>query len=164
MSSWEVVQAGSFNIGSVDLGNDILLGNADNDILAGGADGDTLTGGTGNDSYGYQFLTDSLLSDFDVITNFNAVDDVFLLESSLAVGAFNPVGSPATLDETGIQAVLPSVTFTANSAAQFSFGGFEYVAINDATAGFLEADDAIIQVNAISNGSLALGNFASAVI
>jgi hypothetical protein len=64
----------------------------------------------------------------------------------------------ATLDTNGIAAKLTTTAFTANAAAQFSFGSRTFVAINDATAGFGATTDAIIEVTGLT-GTLGLNNF-----
>ena len=64
----------------------------------------------------------------------------------------------ATLDATGIAARLTTATFTANSAAQFTFGTRSFVAINDGTAGFSATTDAIIEVTGLT-GTLGNSNF-----
>ncbi|MFO0099721.1 MAG: S8 family serine peptidase, partial [Aphanizomenon sp.] len=53
-------------------GDDTLNGSAGNDILTGGVGKDSLTGGLGVDRFDYRVLTNSLLSNFDVVTDFNA--------------------------------------------------------------------------------------------
>ena len=67
-----------------------------------------------------------------------------------------------TLDATGIAARLTNATFTANSAAQFTFGTRTFVAINDATAGFSATTDAIIEVTGLT-GTLGISNFTTAL-
>ena len=54
--------------------------------------------------------------------------------------------------------LLTDTNFAANSAAQFSFLGRTYVAINDAKAGFSITTDAIIDVTGLT-GTLGLNNF-----
>ncbi len=143
-------------------GNDILNGGAGNDILTGGTGKDTLTGELGVDRFDYRTLTDSLLSNFDVVTDFNALagNDLFLVSTARSV--FSDVGSVATLDAAGIAAKLTNTLFTANSAARFTFGTpfgtRTFVAINDATAGFSATTDAIIEVTGLT-GNLGLNNF-----
>ena len=66
-----------------------------------------------------------------------------------------------TLDATGIAARLTTAVFTANSAAQFTFGTAPtrtFVAINDPIAGFSATTDAIIEVTGLT-GTLGLNNF-----
>jgi beta propeller repeat protein len=139
-------------------GNDTLIGLAGNDILNGGVGADTLTGGVGIDRFGYKILTDSLLANFDVITDFNAnaSNDLFLVTT--ARSAFTNVGAVATLDNAGIIAKLNITNFGINAAAQFSFGSRSFVAINNATAGFSQTTDAIIEVTGLT-GTLGLTNF-----
>ena len=60
-------------------GNDTLIGGAKDDFLKGLGGKDLLTGGLGSDRFVYQTLTDSLLANFDVITDFNATTDRFLV-------------------------------------------------------------------------------------
>jgi Ca2+-binding RTX toxin-like protein len=141
-------------------GNDTLIGGANNDVLTGLGGKDRLTGGLGGDRFVYQTLTDSLLANFDEITDFNANanNDLFLVTTERS--AFTNVEVVATLDNTGIIAKLTTANFGANSAAQFTFGTRSFVAINDATAGFSETTDAIIEVTGLT-GTLGLTNFAA---
>ncbi|MBU7587355.1 MAG: hypothetical protein KAF91_31745 [Nostoc sp. TH1S01] len=136
--------------------------NGGNDILTGGTGKDTLTGGLATDRFDYRNLTDSLLNNFDVITDFNANagNDLFLV--SIGRSAFSDAGSVATLDTTGIASKLTATDFGANSAAQFSFGTRTFVAINDATAGFNAQTDAIIEVTGFI-GTLGISNFTTVV-
>ncbi|QSV65196.1 MAG: S8 family serine peptidase [Dolichospermum sp. DL01] len=144
-------------------GNDTLNGSAGNDILTGGVGKDSLTGGLGVDRFDYRVLTDSLLSDFDVVSDFNAnaSNDLFLVSTARSV--FSNVGSVATLDTAGIAAKLTAAAFTVNSAAQFTFGSRTFVAINNATAGFSATTDAIIEVTGLT-GTLGLSNFTTTLV
>ncbi|MBS9391304.1 MAG: hypothetical protein HEQ33_21370 [Dolichospermum sp. WA123] len=138
--------------------NDFLVGGANNDLLTGGGGKDTLTGGLGADKFVYQNFTDSLLANFDVITDFNATTGNDLFRVSTARAGFVNVGAVNTLDAAGIVAKLTAAAFGSNFAAQFSFGQKTFVAINDATAGFNAANDAIIEVTGLT-GILGLNNF-----
>ena len=143
--------------------NNILHGSAGNDILTGGLGKDTLIGGLGVDRFDYRTLTHSVLSIFDVITGFNANagNDLFLVSTARSV--FSNAGSVVTLDIAGIAAKLTNTVFTANSAAQFTFGTRTFVAINDATAGFSAATDAIIEVTGLT-GTLGISNFTTTLV
>ncbi|MCW9681152.1 hypothetical protein FJR41_010105, partial [Dolichospermum planctonicum UHCC 0167] len=143
--------------------NNTLDGGAGNDILTGGLGKDTLTGRLGVDRFDYRTLANSALGIFDVITDFNATtgNDLFLVTT--ARSGFSNAGSVATLDATGIAARLTTATFTANSAAQFSFGSRTFVAINDATAGFSANNDAIIEVTGLT-GTLGISNFITTLV
>ena len=144
-------------------GNNVITGNGANNILNGGAGKDTLTGGLGRDRFDYRTLANSALGIFDVITDFNATtgNDLFLVTTARSV--FSNVGSVVTLDATGIAAKLTTAVFTANSAAQFTFGTRTFVAINDATAGFSATTDAIIEVTGLT-GTLGISNFTTTLV
>jgi Ca2+-binding RTX toxin-like protein len=143
--------------------NNILNGGAGNDILTGGLGKDNLTGGSGVDRFDYRTLAHSAFSIFDVITDFNATtgNDLFLVTTARS-GFFN-AGSVATLDTTGIAANLTNTVFTANSAAQFTFGTRSFVALNDATAGFSATTDAVIEVTGLT-GALSINNFTTTLV
>jgi len=147
---------GKLQRGIVEIGSNAF--NYHSDTLNGGAGKDTLTGGLGADRFDYRNLADSVFNSFDVITDFNANtgNDLFLV--STARRAFSNAGTVATLDATSIAAKLTTATFTANAAAQFSFGSRTFVAINDATAGFGATTDAIIEVTGLT-GTLRFNNF-----
>ncbi|MEB3121255.1 MAG: bluetail domain-containing putative surface protein, partial [Snowella sp.] len=137
-------------------GNDTLIGGANNDVLTGLGGKDFLTGGLGSDRFVYQTLTDSLLANFDEITDFNATTDRFLVTTART--SFTSAGAVATLDNAGITAQLTAASFGANSAASFTSGTRTFVAINNATAGFSSTTDAIIEVIGLT-GTLGLTNF-----
>jgi hypothetical protein len=139
-------------------GNDTLIGGANSDVLTGLGGKDSLTGGLGSDRFGYKILTDSLLSNFDVIKDFNANADNDLFLVTTVRSSLTNAGSIATLDNTGIIAKLTTANFGANSAAQFTFGTRSFVAINDAEAGFSQTTDAIIEVTGLT-GTLTTTNF-----
>jgi Ca2+-binding RTX toxin-like protein len=149
--------------GTGNAANNVITGNAGNNILTGGLGKDTLTGGLGVDRFDYRTLANSALGIFDVITDFNATtgNDLFLVTT--ARSGFSNAGSVATLDTPGITARLTNTVFTANSAAQFTFGSRSFVAINDATAGFSATTDAIIEVTGLNN-TLGLTNFTTTLV
>ena len=139
-------------------GNDTLIGGAKNDVLKGLGGKDILTGGLGSDRFDYTTLTDSLLANFDVITDFNANASNDLLLVTTARSVFTNVGTVATLDNTGIIAKLNTTNFGINAAAQFTFGSRNFVAINNGTAGFSQTTDVIIEITGLT-GTLGLTNF-----
>jgi subtilisin-like proprotein convertase family protein len=139
-------------------GNDIINGGDGDDTLIGGKSQDILTGSLGIDRFDYRNLTDSLLSGFDVITDFNAMTGNDLFRVSTARAGFVKVGAVNTLNAAGIGAKLTATAFKSNFAAQFSLGQRTFVAINDATAGFNAATDAIIEVTGLT-GTLNVNNF-----
>ncbi|MDD1428820.1 calcium-binding protein, partial [Dolichospermum sp. ST_sed9] len=158
---------GDNNVITGNGGNNTLDGGAGNDRLTGGTGNDTLIGGLGTDRFDYRTLSDSVFSNFDVITDFNATagNDLFVISTTPT--GFSNAGTVATLDTAGITASLTNTVLTANSAAQFTFGtGIStrsFVAINDATAGFSATTDAIIEVTGLT-GTLGLNNFTTALV
>ena len=90
-----------------------------------------------------------------------ATDDLFLVTTAPSV--FTVTATVATLNTAGIAARLTNTVFTANSAAQFTFGTRTFVAINNATAGFSATTDAIIEVTGLT-GTLGISNFTTALV
>ncbi|QSV56603.1 MAG: calcium-binding protein [Dolichospermum sp. UKL201] len=138
--------------------NNAITGNAANNILNGGAGKDIMIGGLGRDTFVYQNLTDSVLSNFDVITDFNATTGNDLFRVATTPTGFVNVGAVNTLDPAGIGAKLTGAVFGSNFAAQFSFGQRTFVAINNAIAGFNPDADSIIEVTGLT-GILTTANF-----
>ncbi|MBS9390375.1 MAG: hypothetical protein HEQ33_16360 [Dolichospermum sp. WA123] len=147
-------------------GNDIFNGGYGNDLLTGGLGKDALTGGLGTDRFDYRNLADSLLNNFDVITDFNANEDKFAVSNPLS--EFFSAFFVTTLDVNSISGILTSTDFQANAAARFQLLSFgfknittrtrTFVAINDGIAGFDANTDAIIEVTGLT-GTLGLNNF-----
>ncbi|MBD2108168.1 bluetail domain-containing putative surface protein [Nodosilinea sp. FACHB-13] len=134
-------------------GNDTLVGGNGADRLVGGAGGDGLTGGNGADTFVISSLSDSLLSNFDRITDLKIGTDV--IDGPTAVSAANvaELGAVASLNQAGISAILTAGAFGANRAATFSLGSRTFVALNNDTAGFQETSDAVVEITGFS-GSL----------
>ncbi len=129
-----------------EAGNDTLLGSSGNDTLIGGAGKDSLTGGSGNDIFTYTALGQSLLANYDVITDYTIGDQIDAASSIVAATLTTSVGNAASLSASAISTVLTSGVFTANSANAFTVTGLAgtFVAFNDAVAGFNSANDSLI--------------------
>jgi uncharacterized protein YjiK len=134
-------------------GNDILLGGNGDDLLVGGRGADLLTGGKGEDTFRYTSFSDSLLTGFDRITDFQIGTD--RLDGPTAVRANNvaKLGVVGSLTQADISAVLTNSSFGANRAATFRFGSQTFLALNDGIAGFQSSSDSIIEITGFS-GSL----------
>ncbi|MCC5635101.1 hypothetical protein LC593_04385 [Nostoc sp. CHAB 5844] len=139
-------------------GNNTLNSGAGNDLLTGASGKDAIAGGAGSDKFVYKNLTDSLLANFDVVTDFNATAGNDLFSVTTARAGFTNAGAVATLDADGISAKLTTANFGTNFAAQFTFGSRTFVAINNSTAGFNVTNDAIIEVTGLT-GTLSTANF-----
>jgi large repetitive protein len=142
--------------------NDTLLGEGGNDTLTGGTGADVLTGGAGTDTFRLA-LADSLLGTsgtpgYDKITDFAIGTDRLDGPTSVTAANLAELGRVNTLDQAGISIVLTTTTFLANRAATFSWqdGGTlrTFVALNNGTAGYQSASDAIIDITGYT-GALA---------
>jgi serralysin len=138
-------------------GNDTLSGGEGNDVIRGDAGADLLTGGLGRDRFDYGLNSDSLLSNLDVITDFQIGVDQ--LNGVNAVSATNllELDAAQSFDESGIQGILSTANFGANGAATFTFGASggirTFLALNNATAGFSASSDSLVEITGYS-GSL----------
>ncbi|MBC1239192.1 S-layer family protein [Nostoc sp. 2RC] len=132
--------------------NDILIGGNGNDVLVGDAGADTLTGGNGNDTFCFGFA-DSLLSNFDRITDLKIGTDVIAGVYGVKAADVKKLGTVSSLDAAGVGALLTKTNFAAKGAATFSFGSRTFLALNDATSGFSASSDSIIEITGY-NGNL----------
>jgi serralysin len=149
-------------LSSVVFGNDNLFGGSGNDTLIGGVGKDILTRGSGSDGFGYQTLTDFLLTNYDSIKDFNITQDKFFVTTTLTV--FTQGGNVTALTETAISLKLTTANFVnKGDVGQFKFGSSSFIAINDNVAGFQSGNDAIIELTTSGlTGNLTLGNFVTA--
>ncbi len=127
-------------------GNDIISAGAGNDTIRGGAGGDRLTGGIGADTFGYQYLTDSLLSNRDVITDLVIGTDVIDGPRAVAASFVKKLGSVIALTESAIKQLLTPTTFESNGASTFKFGTRTFLGLNDSKAGFAAGTDSVIEI------------------
>jgi serralysin len=129
-----------------EAGNDTLLGYSGNDILIGGAGKDTLTGGSGIDKFTYTALSDSLLANYDVITDYTSGEQIDAPSSIFAATLTTFIGTAASLSAAAISGVLTSGVFGGNSARAFTVTGQSgtFIALNDAVSGFNSTTDSII--------------------
>ncbi len=141
-----------------DDGNDTLLGYSGDDILIGGAGKDILTGGSGTDKFTYTALSDSLLANYDVITDYTTGEQLDAPNSIVAATLTTSIGNVASLSAEAISTVLTSGVFTANSAIAFTVTGLSgtFVGLNDAVAGFDSANDSIIFLQSYTLGSISI--------
>jgi serralysin len=148
-------------------GKDNLYGGYGNDILTGGLGKDALTGGLGTDRFDYRNLADSVFNSFDVITDFNANNDKFVLSSQRFwfSMSFNltDVGNVSSVDFTQIGQLLNTSNFASENAVTFTSGIRTFLAINDNITGFDSSKDAIIEVTGLT-GVLKTDNFTTALV
>jgi len=139
-------------------GNDTLIGGAGNDSLVGGNGKDILTGGSGSDKFTYTALSQSLLANYDVITDYSSGDQIDAASSIVAATLTTSVGNAASLSAAAISTVLTSGVFTANSANAFTVTGLAgtFIAFNDAVAGFNSANDSLLFLQNYTLGSVSI--------
>ncbi len=135
-------------------GNDNLRGNDGNDLFIGGEGADTMLGGAGSDTFRYLRLSESQLSSFDKITGLEIGTDTIEGPGKVDAADLQQLGAAASLTEADIQAVLTATDFVSGGAATFTQGSRTFLAINDGTAGFSAATDAIIDITGFT-GDLA---------
>ncbi|WP_052754345.1 calcium-binding protein [Calothrix sp. 336/3] len=131
-------------------GNDTLNGGAGNDTIIGRAGGDVLTGGSGADTFGYESLTNSLLSNHDVIKDLAIGTDFIDGPRAISAAQIRKFGNVSALTETAIRQVLTPTNFLSNGASTFRFrdGLIDrtFLAINNSVAGFSASTDSIIEI------------------
>jgi Ca2+-binding RTX toxin-like protein len=140
-----------------DSGNDTLFGNAGNDVLVGGTGADILIGGGGTNTFRYSTLTDSLLANYDRITDLAIGTDVIDGPNAVTASNLFKGGTVSALTQAGISAVLNNGNFISKGAAVFTYGTGSstqtFLALNNNQAGFQANGDAIVDITGYS-GSL----------
>lgn len=124
-------------------------GNELSNTLTGNSAKNQLTGGLGNDVFDYRVLTNSLVANYDSITDFRntLTEQDKILVSTAIVGLSNSL-TVNSLTATDIGNVLTTNNFGTNYAAVLTLNGTTqtFLALNDGTAGYQEALDAIIEI------------------
>jgi Ca2+-binding RTX toxin-like protein len=154
-------------------GADTIQGNEGDDTILGDFAADTISGGGGRDL----FLLTNAADDgngaagaaIEHITDLNWAEDRLLTLRAVAFAA--NVGAPtgANLSAAAGNALAAALTLggdaTVNVAAQFTFGGHTYVAINQDTAfnAFDDAGDLLLDITG-ATGTIAASRFDSATI
>jgi Ca2+-binding RTX toxin-like protein len=141
-------------------GNDTLVGGLGNDTLIGSSGKDALTGGSGADTFTYSSFSDSFETgsgSHDDITDYNYTsgDRIDAPTSVIAATLIASVGNAASLTAGAISAVLTGSLFPANSARAFTVTGANgtFLALNNATGGFIATTDAIIHLDGFTIGA-----------
>jgi ELWxxDGT repeat protein len=134
-------------------GAGVLTGNSEANRFTASARKDILTGNAGADTFALNSLGHSLLTAFDVITDYSSAD---LIDAPGAIAATltTSSGNATSLSNSAIAAVLTSAAFPANSARAFTVTGQSgtFLALNNATAGFSSTTDAILHLSGYTIG------------
>jgi Ca2+-binding RTX toxin-like protein len=151
-------------------GRDTIQGNEGNDTIRGNADIDTISGGSGNDVFAYTDASDDGNNaagggPVELITDVNWAEDKFRTDVATVTFAANMgAGTGADLNSSANNAIAAAFALSGNPAAvvaaQFTFGGHTYLAINqDATLNqFLDAGDLLLDITG-ATGTIAASAF-----
>jgi hypothetical protein len=155
-------------IGTGNILDNSIIGNAANNSIAGLGGKDILTGGgtTDRDVFVFVQLSDSLLLDpisatggyFDEITDFNRNDRITAPLSVETEPLTASLGTAASIAPAAIAGVLTTAAFSANSVAAFTASSHSgtFIAMNDGRAGFQAETDSILWLR---NHSISATNF-----
>ena len=130
-----------------------IIGNDAGNILEGRGGGDVLAGLGGSDIFRYSVLSDSLLYQYDWITDLAIGFDSIDAPHTVTLGSVRQLGSVSALTNVALRQALSSDNFVSNGASSFSFGTRTFLALNDSIAGFSSSRDAVIEITGYS-GSL----------
>jgi Ca2+-binding RTX toxin-like protein len=150
-------------------GRDTIQGNEDNDTIRGGAAIDTISGGSGNDVFAYTNAGDDGDNavgggPVELITDVNFDGDRFLVPTAVTFAANMGAGTGGDLNASANNAIAAAYALagggTNNVAAQFTFAGRTYLAINvDATLNaFLDTGDLLLDITG-ATGTIGAGDF-----
>jgi Ca2+-binding RTX toxin-like protein len=147
--------------------HDMINGNEGNDTIDGYSGSDTISGGSGADV----FLYDDSRHDGDhaagggtieLIADLDFAADRFDVAVQVTFAANVGAGIAASLGESAHYAIVTAATVSggagAHVAAQFTFGGRTYLAIDQAGFGFTDVDDLLLDITGVT-GSIATSNF-----
>ena len=149
-----------------DDGRDTIQGNEGNDSLRGDDEIDTISGGSGNDVFVYADADDdgdnaSGGGPVEFITDVNFAEDRFDTPTAITFATNLGAGVGANLAaaaDASINAATALNGGTNTVAAQFTFGGRTYLAINLVNNGFLDVDDLLLDITG-ATGTIATSNF-----
>lgn len=138
----------------------VIIGNNANNTIYGRGGRDTLTGSLLNkapdaDRFGFENFSDSLLSGYDVITDFKSVDTILAPASCSNDILRSSLGSVSSLNASTLQSLLSSTSFPASNARAFTVSNLKgtFVALNDSQPGFQPESDAIFRLQDYAVGA-----------
>jgi len=123
-----------------------LDGGAGNDTLIGGAGGDLLTGGLGTDRFVITALSESQIAmGIDTITDFVIGTDVFDGPTGVNAANISKVTVASAFSAASLAGALNNVNFDRDRASLLTFTDGTYLALNNGTAGWNPATDAVME-------------------
>lgn len=149
-------------------GNDRLSGSDGNDILWGGNGQDKIITGAGADTVRYLAAAESTGATFDILTDFDAVNDHFKMASALAVTGLDAAVTTGVLNlgsfDTQLAAAVGAGQLASHHAALFTpdsgnEAGHTFLVIDaNGVAGYQAGADLVILVDGMT-GTLSAANF-----
>jgi Ca2+-binding RTX toxin-like protein len=155
---------------TVNGGRDTLQGNEGNDTIAGNAAIDTISGGSGNDVFSYAEFGAGADGDnaagggpVELITDVNWAEDKFDTATQVTFATNTGAGTGVDLNASANNAIAAAFALAGGgatvAAAQFTFAGRTYVAIDQAGLGtFVDAQDLLLDITGVT-GTIATSNF-----
>ena len=150
-----------------DAGRDMLQGNEGNDTIEAFGGIDTLSGGSGADRFFFYNSSDDGNNatgggPVERITDLEFAADTLDTRVQVTFAADVGAGTGASLAASAGNAIAAAVALSGNPAAvvaaQFTFGGRTYLAIDQANAGFNDTDDLLFDITGAS-GNIAAARF-----
>ena len=135
---------------SAGSGKDHIDGYSGDDTIIGGADGDILIGGLGNNIFKFPVLSDSLIADYDWISDLKIGFDQITAPTAVQAKEILKLGAVTSIKPFDISNTLNAGNYLPNKAAIFSYQNGDklntFLTINDSVAGFQPAKDAVIEI------------------
>ncbi|MGB7565442.1 MAG: bluetail domain-containing putative surface protein [Prochlorococcaceae cyanobacterium] len=165
---WENVRYASLENGQLVIGDlipqpygvtrdytDSITGTDGQDTFALTASRNTYVGKNGNDIFRLTNLNQSLISNYDFITDFSIGLDVIDAPNTQPITPTIISSQPTALTSAAIGTLLNSNgNFNANGAAVFTYGGSSgrqvFLALNNGAGGYSPTEDAIIEITGYS--------------
>jgi Ca2+-binding RTX toxin-like protein len=152
--------------GGVFTNRDTLQGNEGNDTIRGNAEIDTISGGTGNDVFAYAAADEDGNNaagggPVEFITDVNFAVDRFLTGTAITFATNTGAGTGVDLNASANNAIAAATALNGGVntvAAQFTFGGRTYLAINLINNGFLDSEDLLLDITG-ATGAISGTNF-----
>ncbi len=149
-------------------GRDTIQGNEGNDTISGGAAIDTIAGGSGNDVFGYATAAEDGDNaagggPVELITDVNFSEDKFATPTTVTFATNTGAGTGVDLNASANNAIAAAFALAGGGAAivaaQFTFGGHTYLAIDQTNTGaFADADDLLLDITG-ATGAIGTSNF-----
>ena len=131
-------------------GKDYIDGYLGDDTITGGADGDILIGGLGNNIFKFPVLSDSLIADYDWISDLKIGFDQVTAPTAVQAKEILKLGAVTSIKPFDISNTLNAGNYLPNKAAIFSYQNGDklntFLTINDSVSGFQPAKDAVIEI------------------